>query len=98
MMAENAENDDGRFQLNLLEALGNSDVAARFQSINVPLIEPFSDAVQQNTPEAASLHAQLADCDATIDRLQSHVSDLEIKIDDLEQHGFRGLIQVLGIP
>ena len=97
-MAEDAENDDGRFQLNLLEALGNSDVAARFRSIIAPPIEPLSDAVQRNMPEVASLGAQLADCDATIERLQSHVSDLEIKIDDLEQHGRRGSIRVLGLP
>ena len=97
-MAENEENDDGRFQLNLLEALENPDVAARFRSIMAPLIEPLSNAVQKNTAEVASLRAQLADRDATIERLKSHVSNLETKIDDLEQHGRRGSIRVLGLP
>ena len=57
-----------------------------------------SNAVQKNTAEVASLRAQLADRDATIERLKSHVSNLETKIDDLEQHGRRGSIRVLGLP
>ena len=82
-MVENAGNDDDRFQLNLLEALGNSDVPARFCSIIALLIEPLSDAVQRNTGEVASLYAQLADPVAIIETLRSYVSDLEIKIDGL---------------
>ena len=46
----------------------------------------------------ASLRAQLAERDETIQQLQDKVQDLEIKIDDLEQHGRKGSIRVFGLP
>ena len=46
----------------------------------------------------ASLKRQLADRDATIDKLNQEVDALKITIDDLEQHGRKGSIRVFGLP
>ena len=90
--------EETRFQLSLLEALGNKDVVTRFQDIISPLITPLSQAVERNTAELASLRGLLAQRDATIKELRSDIQVLETKLDDLEQHGRRGSIRILGLP
>ena len=90
--------DDARFELNLMQAFKKTQVAAHFREALAPLIAPLSHALNQNTTEVASLRAQLAERDETIQQLQDKVQDLEIKIDDLEQHGRKGSIRVFGLP
>ena len=90
--------EDTGFTLQLVQALKDPQVAAQFRNAMAPLITPLQDALQQNTAQIGILRAQLAERDDTIQNLQSHVQALEIKIDDLEQHGRKGSIRVFGLP
>ena len=90
--------EDTGFTLHLVQALKDPQVAAQFRNAMAPLITPLHDALQQNTAQIGILRAQLAERDDTIQNLQSHVQALEIKIDDLEQHGRKGSIRVFGLP
>ena len=90
--------EDIGFTLQLMQALKDPQVAAQFRNAIAPLITPLQDALQQNTAQITILRAQLPGRDDTIQNLQSHVQALEIKIDDLEQHGRKGSIRVFGCP
>ena len=91
-----AENSSGI--LALLEALDDEAVIKKFQSVLKPLLVPIQDSLQQVMDQNASLKRQLADRDATIDKLNQEVDALKITIDDLEQHGRKGSIRVFGLP
>ena len=90
--------EDTGFTLQLVQALKDPQVASQFCNAMAPLLTPLQDALQQNTAQIGILRAQLAERDDTIQNLQSHVQALEIKIDDLEQHGRKGSIRVSGLP
>ena len=92
-MAENSSSI-----LALLEALDDEAVIKKFQSVLKPLLVPIQDSLQQVMDQNASLKRQLADRDATIDKLNQEVDALKITIDDLEQHGRKGSIRVFGRP
>ena len=91
-----AENSSGI--LALLEALDDDAVIKKFQSVLKLLLVPIQDSLQQVMDQNASLKRQLADRDATIDKLNQEVDALKITIDDLEQHGRKGSIRVFGLP
>ena len=100
-MADNKED----FVTSLLTALETDAVVERFRLIFEPIftgiLDPYTrkmgDAITKLTHTVEALKKGSAEKDNQIVTLQRQVTEMETKLDDLEQHGRRDSIRIFGL-
>ena len=95
-MEEVASTDTPTFLLHLSESLDDEHIITKFQKIMKPVMEPVMEALNVANSQIAYLQEQLDKKDEVISAVQDRVTDLEVRLDDQEQHGRRGLTRVFG--
>ena len=99
MATQNVEESfSASFLLHLGEALDDDEIIKKFRSIMSPLLTPVKDALNHANAMIASLSKRMDEKDGKIATLENQVCELEVRVDDLEQQGRRGSMQVFGVP
>ena len=94
------------FKEQLLSALEQQDIVQRFFLIFEnqlkthldPFTKKLTDAIQSLTQTVTQLKGEIKSRDNTIRTLQSEVTQLQTRVEDLEQHGRRDSLRFFGIP
>ena len=89
--------EDTKFKLAFMEALGDAQVAAKLTTIMRAANKDLVDQVASLREEVRGLKTALADRDATIAQLQGEVRGLRLHNDALEQYGRRSSLRITGI-
>ena len=89
--------EDTKFRLAFVEALGDAQVAAKLTTIMRAANKDLVDQVASLREEVRGLKTALADRDATIAQLQGEVRGLRLQNDALEQYGRRSSLRITGI-
>ena len=96
----------GEFTESLLSALEQQEVVQRFSPIFEqqlkchldPVTKKMTDAINSLTQTVTQLKGELKTRDESIRSLQSEVTELQTRVEDLEQHGRRDSVRIFGIP
>ena len=91
---ENAED----VKLAFMEAISDPHIIKKLESVFKPIADTITKAINQQSKTLDALRSQLEAKDEVIKRLTKQNEDLEVRIDDLEQHGRRGSVRVFGVP
>ena len=86
------------FLLHLSEALDDGDIIKKFRTIMSPLMTPVMDALNQANATIDFFKKRMDEKDNKIAALEQNISEMDLRLDDLEQQGRRGSMRVFGIP
>ena len=89
--------EDTKFKLAFVEALSDTQVAAKLTTLMRAANKDLVDQVASLRDEVRGLKTALADRDATIAQLQGEVRGLRLQNDALEQYGRRSSLRITGI-
>ena len=106
LISNSTEMSQGEFTESLLSALEQQKVVLRFSLIFEqqlkchldPVTKIMTDAINSLTQTVTQLKGELKTRDDTIRSLQSEVTELQTRVEDLKQHGRRDSVRIFSIP